>query len=48
MASEELLKKGDPAPDVRLQDDEGRPFELSQLRGKNVVLYFYPKAMTSG
>lgn len=42
------LKEGDPAPDIRLQDDEGKPFELAKLRGKNVVLYFYPKADTSG
>ena len=39
---------GDKAPDIRLQDDEGKPFELSNLRGKTVVLYFYPKADTSG
>ena len=39
---------GDRAPDVRLQDDEGNPFDLSKLRGKTVVLYFYPKADTSG
>src|SRR5690348_12736391 len=44
----EELKEGDPAPEIRLQDDEGHPFELSKLRGKNVVLYFYPKADTSG
>ena len=46
MSSE--LKEGDLAPDIRLQDDEGKPFELSKLRGKTVVLYFYPKADTSG
>ena len=48
MAEERVLKEGDPAPEIRLQDDEGKPFELSKLRGKNVVLYFYPKANTSG
>jgi thioredoxin-dependent peroxiredoxin len=48
MAAEKVLKEGDAAPDVRLNDDEGKPFELSKLRGKNVVLYFYPKADTSG
>src|SRR5437763_6166817 len=48
MASEQTLKAGDPAPEIRLQDDEGKPFELSKLRGKTVVLYFYPKADTSG
>src|SRR5947209_15460892 len=48
MASEQTLKAGDPAPEIRLQDDEGKPFELAKLRGKTVVLYFYPKADTSG
>jgi peroxiredoxin Q/BCP len=48
MPSEKVLKEGDPAPDIRLNDDEGKPFELSNLRGKTVVLYFYPKADTSG
>jgi len=48
MATEKMLKEGDPAPEIRLQDDEGKPFELSKLRGKTVVLYFYPKADTSG
>jgi len=48
MPAEKVLKAGDPAPHIRLQDDEGKPFELSKLRGKTVVLYFYPKADTSG
>ena len=48
MSDEQVLKEGDPAPDIRLQNDEGKPFELAKLRGKNVVLYFYPKADTSG
>src|SRR5690349_20572513 len=48
MPAEKVLKEGDPAPDIRLPDDEGKPFELSKLRGKTVVLYFYPKADTSG
>ena len=42
------LKEGDPAPSVSLETDSGEPFELSSLKGKNVVLYFYPKADTSG
>jgi peroxiredoxin Q/BCP len=42
------LKEGDSAPAVSLQTDSGAPFELSSLRGKNVVLYFYPKADTPG
>jgi len=48
MADEQVLKEGDPAPDIRLHDDEGKLFDLAKLRGKNVVLYFYPKADTSG
>ena len=42
------LQPGDPAPDISLQTDSGQPFRLSSLRGKNVVLYFYPKADTPG
>ncbi len=40
--------EGDPAPEIEIADDAGNPFRLSSLRGKNVVLYFYPKANTSG
>jgi cytochrome oxidase Cu insertion factor (SCO1/SenC/PrrC family) len=32
---------GKPAPDFTLQDSEGKPFTLSQQRGRNVILYFY-------
>ena len=42
------LKENDPAPDFRLPDDEGTPVQLSELRGKRVVLYFYPRADTPG
>ena len=42
------LKEGDSAPDISLNTDAGQPFTLSSLRGKNVVLYFYPKADTPG
>lgn len=39
-----MLKPGDPVPEVNLEDQDGRPFELSSLRGKSpAVLYFYPK-----
>lgn len=37
-----------PAPDFTLDTDEGNPLTLSELRGRNVVLYFYPKDDTSG
>ncbi len=39
---------GDPAPDFTLEADRGDPVTLSDLRGKKVVLYFYPKDDTSG
>ena len=42
------LKEGDAAPPIALPTDSGEPFELSSLTGKNVVLYFYPKADTPG
>ena len=43
-----MLKEGDKAPDIRLETDGGEPFKLSGLKGKKVVLYFYPKADTPG
>jgi thioredoxin-dependent peroxiredoxin len=42
------LSPGDPAPDFTLPDQDGNPVSLSGLRGKAVVLYFYPKADTPG
>jgi peroxiredoxin Q/BCP len=39
---------GDVAPDFTLPDQEGNEVSLSGLRGKSVVLYFYPKADTPG
>src|SRR6185312_14490844 len=43
-----MLNEGDKAPDIQLLDDAGKPFQLSGLKGKRVVLYFYPKADTPG
>ena len=43
-----MLNTGDPAPEIALLDQNGSPFRLSDLRGKTVVLFFYPKADTSG
>jgi thioredoxin-dependent peroxiredoxin len=43
-----MLKEGDKAPDIQLASDTGEPFHLSGLKGKKVVLYFYPKADTPG
>ena len=42
------LEVGDKAPAFSLQTDGGGKVSLSQLKGKNVVLYFYPKDDTSG
>jgi peroxiredoxin Q/BCP len=39
---------GDQAPDFTLSDQDGNPVTLSGLRGKTVVLYFYPKVDTPG
>src|SRR5512136_2955309 len=39
---------GTPAPDFELKSDEGKTVRLSDLRGKKVVLYFYPKDDTPG
>lgn len=41
-------KAGEPAPDFEMEDDQGERLSLSRLRGKNVVLYFYPKDDTPG
>jgi len=42
------LTAGAPAPDFTLPDSGGRPVTLSALRGRRVVLYAYPAAMTPG
>lgn len=39
---------GEEAPDFRLPSTEGGSIQLSQLRGKNLILYFYPKDDTPG
>lgn len=48
IASAPMLSPGDPAPDFTLPDQDGNPVTLSELRGKPVVVYFYPKADTPG
>jgi len=42
------LAPGDPAPDFTLTSDTGEQVTLSDLRGKRVIVYFYPAAMTPG
>ena len=42
------LEIGQPAPLFSLKSDEGTEIALSELKGKNVVLYFYPKDDTPG
>jgi len=39
---------GKPAPDFTLNDAKGKPVELAKFKGKNVVVYFYPKNNTPG
>jgi peroxiredoxin Q/BCP len=43
-----MLQEGQPAPDFSLRDVEGNTVRLAELRGKKVVLYFYPKDDTPG
>jgi len=42
------LAPGDNAPDFTLSDDTGAQVSLSDFRGKKVIVYFYPAAMTAG
>ncbi|WP_333771751.1 thioredoxin-dependent thiol peroxidase [Streptomyces sp. IBSBF 2435] len=44
----ERLSPGDPAPDFTLQDADGKPVSLADHRGRKVIVYFYPAAMTPG
>jgi peroxiredoxin Q/BCP len=43
-----MLNVGEQAPDIDVRTDAGESFRLSDLKGKRVVLYFYPKADTPG
>jgi thioredoxin-dependent peroxiredoxin len=42
------LAPGDTAPDFTLRDAQGNAVSLSALRGRRVIIYFYPAAMTPG
>jgi thioredoxin-dependent peroxiredoxin len=43
-----MLKAGDKARDFNVKSDEGKDVALSDFRGKRVLLFFFPKANTSG
>jgi peroxiredoxin Q/BCP len=43
-----MLNAGDKAPDFQATDHRGRPVRLSDFKGKNLVLWFFPKADTPG
>jgi peroxiredoxin Q/BCP len=42
------LKVGDTAPDFTLQASDGQTYSLAKLKGKYVVLAWFPKAFTAG
>lgn len=42
------LKEGDKAPDFKAEDQDGNIVQLSDFKGKKLVLFFYPKASTPG
>ena len=43
-----MLKPGDNAPVFRLRSDENKTVSLKDFKGKRVLLFFFPKANTSG
>lgn len=48
MAGKKALEAGDKAPDFKAAADDGSIVSLGDYRGKNLILYFYPKANTPG
>ncbi|MBW4705133.1 MULTISPECIES: thioredoxin-dependent thiol peroxidase [unclassified Micromonospora] len=48
MTAPDRLAPGDPAPDFTLPTDTGETLALAALRGRRVILYAYPAAMTPG
>ena len=46
--AEDMFAIGSAAPDFTLESDRGEPVTLSALRGRKVILYFYPKDNTAG
>ncbi len=43
-----MIKEGDKAPAFTLPDETGKKISLKEFKGKKVILYFYPKALTPG
>jgi thioredoxin-dependent peroxiredoxin len=43
-----MLSEGDKAPDFSAAADDGRTVSLADYRGKDLILYFFPKANTPG
>jgi thioredoxin-dependent peroxiredoxin len=48
VAGQPELKVGDAAPDFTLQASDGQTYSLAKLKGKFVVLAWFPKAFTAG
>jgi len=42
------MKVNDKAPDFTLPDENGKEVSLNDLRGKTIILFFYPRANTPG
>lgn len=43
-----MLKEGEQAPNFALPNQDGKTVRLKDYRGKNVILWFYPRANTPG
>jgi peroxiredoxin Q/BCP len=43
-----MVEAGEQAPEFELTNDAGERVKLSDFRGKRVILYFYPKALSKG
>lgn len=44
----QAVEVGEPAPDFTLPGSDGQSYTLSELRGRHVVIAFFPKAFTGG
>ena len=43
-----MISEGDPVPKFELEDADGKLVKSSELKGKNYVVYFYPRDFTPG